>query len=51
MVPADHKWYRNLVVGRITAAVLDALDPRWPDVDPEIGRFALDELEQFSRRM
>src|SRR3954467_8191491 len=44
MVPADHKWYRNLVVGRITAAVLDALDPRWPDVDPEIDDFALDEL-------
>jgi len=44
MVPADHKWYRNLVVGRITAAVLDALDPRWPDVDSEIDDFALDEL-------
>src|SRR4051795_8582214 len=30
VVPSDHKWYRNLVVGRITAAVLDALDPQWP---------------------
>src|SRR3954447_20613323 len=44
VVPADHKWFRNLVVGRITAAVLDALDPRWPEVDPEIDDFALDEL-------
>jgi PPK2 family polyphosphate:nucleotide phosphotransferase len=44
MVPADHKWFRNLVVGRITAAILDALDPQWPQVDPEIDDYALDEL-------
>jgi polyphosphate kinase 2 (PPK2 family) len=44
IVPADHKWYRNLVVGRITAAVLDALNPQWPDVDPEIDDYALDAL-------
>jgi PPK2 family polyphosphate:nucleotide phosphotransferase len=48
VVPADHKWYRNLVVGRITAAVLDALDPQWPEVAPEIDDFALHELEEAS---
>src|SRR3954470_8982898 len=46
VVPADHKWFRNLVVGRITAAVLDALDPRWPEVDPEVRD---NELEQAIR--
>jgi PPK2 family polyphosphate:nucleotide phosphotransferase len=49
MVPADHKWFRNLVVGRITAAVLDALDPQWPEVDPEIDEYALDALEGDAR--
>src|SRR5690349_18205096 len=46
VVPADHKWFRSLVVGRITAAVLDALRPQWPDVDPAVGDFALQELEE-----
>jgi PPK2 family polyphosphate:nucleotide phosphotransferase len=30
MVPADHRWYRNLVVARIVSATLEALDPRYP---------------------
>jgi PPK2 family polyphosphate:nucleotide phosphotransferase len=30
VVPADHKWFRNLVVARVVAATLDALDPRYP---------------------
>jgi PPK2 family polyphosphate:nucleotide phosphotransferase len=46
VVPADHKWFRSLVVGRITAAVLDALRPQWPEVDPAVGDFALQELEE-----
>jgi PPK2 family polyphosphate:nucleotide phosphotransferase len=43
VVPSDHKWYRNLVVARIVCATLEAMDPRWPDPDPE--GYALDELE------
>jgi PPK2 family polyphosphate:nucleotide phosphotransferase len=36
MIPADHRWYRNLVVARIVAATLDALDPQYPPPpDPE----------------
>src|SRR5919205_150211 len=27
VVPADHKWYRNLVVARVVAGALDAPDP------------------------
>ena len=34
MIPADHRWYRNLVVARIVAGTLDALDPRYPPPDP-----------------
>jgi PPK2 family polyphosphate:nucleotide phosphotransferase len=45
VVPADHKWYRNLVVARVVAGTLDALDPRWPEQDPEVESYALEELE------
>ena len=46
VVPADHKWFRNLVVGRILAATLEAMNPQWPENDPEIEGFAADELGQ-----
>jgi PPK2 family polyphosphate:nucleotide phosphotransferase len=45
VVPSDHKWYRNLVVARIVCAILEAMDPRWPDPDPDLEGYALDELE------
>lgn len=46
VVPSDHKWYRNLVVGRIVCATLDAMDPAWPEADPELEGYALEELEE-----
>ncbi len=46
VVPVDHKWYRNLVVARAIAGTLEALDPQWPDLDPEIEDYALRELEE-----
>jgi PPK2 family polyphosphate:nucleotide phosphotransferase len=46
MVPADHKWYRNLVVARIVCATLEAMDPRWPAPDEDLEAYALDELEE-----
>jgi PPK2 family polyphosphate:nucleotide phosphotransferase len=46
VIPADHKWYRNLVVARIVCATLEAMDPCWPDPDPELEDYALDELEE-----
>lgn len=44
VVPADHKWFRNLVVARIVAATLETMDPQWPENDPEVEGFALEEL-------
>ncbi len=37
VVPADRKWYRNLVVARTLIEHIEALDPRYPTpaVDPE----------------
>ena len=30
MIPADHKWYRNLAVARIVSDTLDGLDMKYP---------------------
>src|SRR3954451_948497 len=46
VVPADHKWYRNLVVARIVCAMLEAIDPQWPE--PEVELVNLEELDQES---
>ncbi len=50
VVPADHKWYRNLVVARVVAGTLDALDPRWPPQDEELEAYALEELDSSASR-
>ncbi|MFM7033993.1 MAG: PPK2 family polyphosphate kinase [Planctomycetia bacterium] len=34
VVPADRKWYRNLVVARILRQTLETLDPQFPPFDP-----------------
>ena len=38
VVPADHKWVRDVVVMQVMAEVLESLDLRWPDLDPEVAR-------------
>src|SRR3954453_16886784 len=35
VVPSDHKWFRNLVVARVVAATLEAMDPRYPPPPPD----------------
>ena len=35
VVPADNKWYRNLVIARTIADTLEAMDPQYPE--PEEG--------------
>jgi hypothetical protein len=30
VVPANNKWYRNLVIARTIADTLEAMDPRYP---------------------
>jgi PPK2 family polyphosphate:nucleotide phosphotransferase len=36
VVPADRKWYRNLVVARLLRNALTALDPQFPTFDPSL---------------
>jgi hypothetical protein len=33
VVPANKKWYRNLVVARTIADTLEAMDPRYPPAE------------------
>jgi PPK2 family polyphosphate:nucleotide phosphotransferase len=33
IVPADHRWRRNAIVGAIVRGVLEDMDPRYPEVD------------------
>lgn len=33
VIPADRKWYRNLIVGRIIIETMKGLDMKYPDVD------------------
>lgn len=38
VIPANHKWYRNLVVARTIAETLEAMNPQYPeapDLDPK----------------
>jgi PPK2 family polyphosphate:nucleotide phosphotransferase len=42
VVPADHKWVRNLVVTEVMVETLGALDLRWPDLDPQVARLTIE---------
>src|SRR5215218_3290013 len=50
MIPSDHKWYRNLLVARTVASVLEEMDPQWPDPEEDLEKFAAEELDQLSSR-
>lgn len=38
VVPANRKWYRNLVVSRVIVDTIDAMDPRFPDPEPGLDQ-------------
>jgi PPK2 family polyphosphate:nucleotide phosphotransferase len=37
VVPADHKWVRNMAVAQLLIDALEALDPKLPDPDPGLA--------------
>ena len=37
VVPANRKWYRNLLVARTIADTLEAMDPRFPDAKADLS--------------
>jgi PPK2 family polyphosphate:nucleotide phosphotransferase len=38
VIPANKKWYRNLVVARTIADTLEAMDPRYPAAEPGLDK-------------
>jgi polyphosphate kinase 2 (PPK2 family) len=43
VVPANKKWYRNLVVARTIADALQAMDPRYPAAEPGLDQVAVSD--------
>lgn len=35
VIPADHKWYQQMIVGAAVVTALAELDPRYPEVSPD----------------
>jgi PPK2 family polyphosphate:nucleotide phosphotransferase len=43
VVPANNKWYRNLVIARTIADTLEAMDPHYPPAEPGLGKITIDD--------
>ena len=35
-MPANRKWYRNLVIAEVLIETLESLDLRYPDPEPDL---------------
>jgi len=42
VVPANHKWYRNLVVSHVLIQTLEGLNLRYPDPEPGLDQITVD---------
>ena len=36
VIPADRKWFTRLVVSAVIIDAIQSLDPRFPEVDPDV---------------
>jgi len=43
VVPANHKWSRDVIVGRIVLETLKQLDLKYPDSDPELDKVVISD--------
>jgi hypothetical protein len=41
VVPANKKWYRNLVVARTIADTLEAMNPQYPEGEPGLDKISV----------
>lgn len=42
VVPSDHKWYRNLIVGRIVREALEEMNPKYPPPPKDLAKLVID---------
>ena len=43
VIPADHKWYRNLLVAGIIAGTLRDMKPKWPKPTVDVSTLTIDD--------
>jgi PPK2 family polyphosphate:nucleotide phosphotransferase len=41
VVPANRKWYRNLLVAETIADTLESMDPQWPEEEPGLDKVVI----------
>ncbi|MEO8287584.1 MAG: polyphosphate kinase 2 family protein [Chloroflexota bacterium] len=41
VVPANHKWYRNLVIARAITDTLEAMNPQFPPPEPDLKKIVI----------
>jgi polyphosphate kinase 2 (PPK2 family) len=41
IIPADKKWYRNLIVSRILVEALESLDMSYPPGEPDLDQVSI----------
>jgi hypothetical protein len=42
VIPANKKWYRNLVIARTIADTLEALNPQYPEAESGLDQIVID---------
>ena len=42
IVPANHKWYRNLIVSRIVHETLQRMDPQFPPAPKDLAKLVVE---------
>ncbi len=47
VIPADRKWYRNLLVSRLLVDALSGLDLKYPPLEPQVLEDARRQLREF----
>ena len=43
VIPADHKWYRDLAAAEIIAAAARSMDPQWPQPEEDVSKVVIPE--------
>jgi len=43
IIPADHKWYRNLAVARIIAQTMEEMDLHYPAPEPDLDKVVIED--------
>ncbi len=43
VIPANRKWYRNLVIAEILAQTLNDMDPQWPEPVVDVSKLVIED--------